>query len=691
MAIGDELQVLLGLVPIRDRAGIARGTMADAATAAANGQRPPPLQIPPGMGQKPASAGDAADITLPDDVRTEYTSGSGRAMSPVKAPSLGKGPVPGTPTADSERVVAASPAAAPSPEVVRGSDIIAQAYLQQQRQARLQSIFQSIGGIVGSLRGESVGGGGAAGGGGPDLNALKTIIDMRNQENQQATALQLRAQGIDTIQRKFGFSPEDAALYYDSGAYTKLIDQDSIAKREEAKRAGTTREELLKPEVVDALSRRLGQPPEVIRAGIRDGKITPKDLTDIEGTQSQTAERNLKSTITARDYVDRGWAQTHPEEAAAYWSKLLGRPVNAGEIGLNATNDEAWKKWTAQQSAGGQSEIDARAATAAEARAKTGEITQKTEQERKANVAYDFYKDNPEAFARLHGIPLEQAQRIVSERKNYDKYQETSGPTAYAGEAAYAEAKRGGYKGSREDWEAIKAPKPSPGEQAAAGIIGKIGTKYVDMADEVEKSNIEREGAGRELFKSWDAQLRTGSSLSEKENTVRKTLAKTFGLTDEAGNKTDVFFAQLNGAVQNLGQDLSGPLSDKDIIFLKGQVGNKEMSAEAIRRLMLIHDNVKMFQAEQKRELIIRAKRGDTEGMDKDTAEALRRVPTPSAPKVNVFIEEKLANDPQEVAGIVAHRNDPQYLAGVDHVWGRRASQHVLEKYDREHPNEGGR
>jgi hypothetical protein len=39
MAIGDDLQILLGMVPIRDRAGIARGTMADAAVAAANPQR----------------------------------------------------------------------------------------------------------------------------------------------------------------------------------------------------------------------------------------------------------------------------------------------------------------------------------------------------------------------------------------------------------------------------------------------------------------------------------------------------------------------------------------------------------------------------------------------------------------------------------------------------------------------------
>src|SRR3954467_4410071 len=94
MAIGDDLQILLGMVPIRDRAGIARGTMADAAQAAAsphaNGQeltrqgfdfaRPPAFALPPGMGQP-------GDVQLPDGVNTEYTAGSGgRAMSPAKPP-----------------------------------------------------------------------------------------------------------------------------------------------------------------------------------------------------------------------------------------------------------------------------------------------------------------------------------------------------------------------------------------------------------------------------------------------------------------------------------------------------------------------------------------------------------------------------------------------------------------------------
>src|SRR3954470_23811180 len=162
MAIGDDLQILLGMVPIRDRAGIARGTMADAAAAAADGphaegqaltrqgfDRPPAFALPPGM---LTGSDGAADIRLPDGVNTEYASASGGKLSPVKAPGLGKGPVPGTPTADSERVVASSPMAAPSPGVVRGSEIMRQAMETQKRQELMQQLFHGLGQIVGGIR-----------------------------------------------------------------------------------------------------------------------------------------------------------------------------------------------------------------------------------------------------------------------------------------------------------------------------------------------------------------------------------------------------------------------------------------------------------------------------------------------------------------------------------------------------------
>jgi hypothetical protein len=77
------------------------------------------------------------------------------------------------------------------------------------------------------------------GGGVRTSTTLKTIIDMRNAENQQAAALAIRKQTIDELQRSNGYSPEMAAAKYDSGEYKDDLKQDTIAKREAAKLAGT--------------------------------------------------------------------------------------------------------------------------------------------------------------------------------------------------------------------------------------------------------------------------------------------------------------------------------------------------------------------------------------------------------------------------------------------------------------------
>src|SRR3954467_7009609 len=133
--IGDELRTILGMMPTRDRAGIARGTMADDAmrsSAAADsgnaegaalmqqGQRPPQIQIPPQM-----RGGDGAAPQLPDDVPTAFASGRGDGGAP---------PVP------QERVVASGPAAAPPAGVATRASDVAMAVLEQQH--RQQKMMQ---------------------------------------------------------------------------------------------------------------------------------------------------------------------------------------------------------------------------------------------------------------------------------------------------------------------------------------------------------------------------------------------------------------------------------------------------------------------------------------------------------------------------------------------------------------------
>src|SRR3954471_16833375 len=137
--IGDELRTILGMMPTRDRAGIARGTMADDAmrssAAAESGnaegaalmqqggpprpapQAPPQVKLPPMGGPGGLPPGD---IQLPDNVPTAYASGRGDGGAPVPQ----------------ERVVASGPAAAPPAKVATQASDVAIAMLEQQDRQR---------------------------------------------------------------------------------------------------------------------------------------------------------------------------------------------------------------------------------------------------------------------------------------------------------------------------------------------------------------------------------------------------------------------------------------------------------------------------------------------------------------------------------------------------------------------------
>src|SRR4051812_25225953 len=152
--IGEELRTILGMMPTRDRAGIARGTMADEAmksSANAEGQTlmqqgmdgarppmpgPPQIKLPPMGG--PGAPPPPADVTLPPNVPAEYASGRGGGQPSVPAPQ--------------ERVVAASPAAAPSQAVAtRASDVMLAKLEQDAKQQKMQQLFGSLGLIANSL------------------------------------------------------------------------------------------------------------------------------------------------------------------------------------------------------------------------------------------------------------------------------------------------------------------------------------------------------------------------------------------------------------------------------------------------------------------------------------------------------------------------------------------------------------
>ena len=116
MTIGDDIFTILGMMPIRDRAGIQRATMADEAVKASGGPNAEGQALTQ-QGQAPAADPAAADgraqpqgdVQLPDDVPTAFAAGKSKVALP----------------APTERTIAASPAANPSPAVMRGTDVIA--------------------------------------------------------------------------------------------------------------------------------------------------------------------------------------------------------------------------------------------------------------------------------------------------------------------------------------------------------------------------------------------------------------------------------------------------------------------------------------------------------------------------------------------------------------------------------------
>ena len=700
--IGEDMQVILGLVPIRDRAGIARGTMADAAAvseAKAAGPRPPQFQIPPTMGQTsgpPASIANMAtpematknaeaDFTLPDNVRTEYTAGSGggRAMSPVKP--LVKQPLPPpTPEPAQERVIASSPAAAPSPAVIRNSDVLLAAYEKQQRAARLQSIFSSIGGMVGSLRGENVSSGGGGGGGGPDLNTLKTIMDMRKDEDQQASALQLRKQGIDELQRMNNWSPERAAMEYDSGGYKDTIKQDTVAKREEAKRAGTAREALLKPEVVDALSKRLGQPPEVVRSQILNGSIGPKDLADIEHTQSTTASQNQATVAKQFDFTNRRNAVEKPEEMAAELSKMFGRPISPTQVKVGALTDTSWTNYLQQLSEGGQGEIDAKRATAEHNRATAEKERADTAREKQAAMSYDEAKADPVEFARRHP-ELDTPAKIAAALENrgtYEEYGKKAVPNAstHLQEWTQDELRRkalGLPSRSLPDFVASMQPKhiETPEEKASGAALTHTTTKfYDDRVKPAEDKAAEIRNAIHPSQDMWTPDMITGSgNLSDWEAKGRRVAANLLGYSDQAAQDTQIFFNERKSkALEMRAKSLPGALSDGDREFLLDIAGNKDMSPDTLRRLLTIQEKYNRSQVIDHNEEVRRRKADDPA-----TWKHLREVQLPDPGR---FVREDVAKPRGQILLKQLYENpdNPQAIREFDKAFGKGLSAYYL-------------
>jgi hypothetical protein len=605
--IGDELRTILGMMPTRDRAGIARGTMADDAmrsSAAADsgnaegaalmqqGQRPPQIQIPPQM-----RGGDGAAPQLPDDVPTAFASGRGDGGAP---------PVP------QERVVASGPAAAPPAGVATRASDVAMAVLEQQhRQQKMMQLVGSLGLIANAFNrnptsaastrsslADMIGGGGAGGHGGNALGDIKTIQDMRRQEDADITLAQTKSQMVDNAMRMFGLSKQDAEARFSTGELQKLFDPATIKTREADQRAGRVRMDLSDPAVITEIAKRTGSPEAVVKADIANGKIGQKEIADILHTQAQS-----------------------------------------GKLGADT----------------------------AEARRATGEAE-------KADRAFAFYKDNPEAFAQLHGIKdVNEARAIVSDRKNYDKYQETSGPTAYGPEAGYTRAKREGYTGTRADWEKVKDTKDSPEDKA----YGQSLVDQVKEFGESQKSINERVnnmvGARAMQEASISDDLIVGSKLSDMTLNARKVAAKALGYADTAAENTDVFKKLRDAQALQLQQTLKGQTSNADVEWLKGIAGSDEMSVASLRRLMLLQDKADRIMIEQHNKRLADAQASDS-------GKSYRGYKPVNYPPPGPLLSELLRSKPQDVAAMkAADPNDAQMQKGVREKYGPGVFEFVRE------------
>jgi hypothetical protein len=300
MAIGDDLQILLGMVPIRDRAGIARGTMADAAAAAAEPRsRPPAFALPPGMLTGSDGAQPPADVQLPDGVNTEYASGK---LSPVKAPSLGKGPIP-DPSADSERVVASSPMAAPSPGVMRNSEIMYRAMEAQRRQEAMQQLFHGLGQIVGGIRGENVPSRAAgAGAGSNNLNNIQTLMQMRAQEDMAAEALAQKQRRIDDMMQTQNVSRDHARVLVETDEDKKRNDPAELRAAEKIRETSRILQSL-EPHI-PVYAAAIGMDEDALRLMARNNPEKAIELMKPESIetarQKQLANTETEAAQTAR-------------------------------------------------------------------------------------------------------------------------------------------------------------------------------------------------------------------------------------------------------------------------------------------------------------------------------------------------------------------------------------------------------
>ncbi len=531
MTIGDDIFTILGMMPIRDRAGIQRATMADEAVKASagpnaegqqltqQGQRPPPMGAPP------------PDVQLPDGIGTAYASGrAGKAPSMTLPPPV-------------ERTIAASPAASPSPEVARGSDMIL-AEMERRKQAEnMNGVFASLGLLANALNrggsadstrtalaGEAFGGGSK----GASVAEMIALSKLRGEENAAVNEAQARAKMVDQAQRMFGLSKQDAEARAATGELQKLFDPATIAKREEDSRAQRTRMDLAKPEVVAEIAKRTGMPPAVVEADIRSGKIGQKEISDILHTQAQTGKLGAETAETLQKTEEA-------RKAALSFEDAKKDPV------------EFAKRYP-------QLDTPAKVAAALANR-----------------PTYDEFTKNALSNATPH---LKEWEQDELRRKQLQL------PSR-----------------SLPEFVAAMQPKhiESPEEKGEAASVTHIAKGLSDEHTRVSAIDRKLRTWDPIAQSLYDEKQLGGTKFSQMALGLRKTLGQMVlpeGQYDEKVVQSETFFNTIGENVLRRAKEFPGALSNDDRIFLQQLSGTMEMSPRSIRELMLIGE--KMARAEMR-------------------------------------------------------------------------------------------
>ena len=620
MTIGDDLQVLLGLVPIRDRAGIQRGTMATEAARASDGNAegqaltrqgfdfaraaPPPVQVPPGMGGAPEP--DAANMPV-----------AGGAPAQFVIPGSTGGPSAAPTPAPRERVVAASPAAAPSPEVKRYSDIMLEHLEQQKRQAKMQQLFNGLGLLANGLfnrdadssnatqRALSSGGGG---GGGGDIGTLKTLLEMRGKEDETIRARANEENAIDTLMRLHGWDYHRAKAHVDSGKAGEGLTTE-VTQRAAARESETLKSRLL--EDVPRYAKILGEDENSVRARIINDpneftkSLSPKVIADVEKDRATTTQIGVDTRQKKADIVGIEEAQGSPAAVAERYRKMGYTWVTEDTIKSAAANTPTWTEFN------------------------------KNHQPLSTDTQQDLAIEN--RMRKERGLP----------------------------ELTPSEFKKAGQQPHIED---------TAGKVGAAGMT-KAVTEYIDKEIPAKRAIAENiSGSNAEAQDRWRSDIITGGGpISKVHESALRTAGHLLGIPQERVANSQMLFNHMTGEALKMRKELlPGAMSDSDRIFLAELgTGNREWSADTVQRFLIIQEKYQAAQLWRKNE--------ETRRLKAEKPVEYQGASIIPMPPPNRFLRESLeSRKGQEALNTLHEDPSPKNKRIFDEMYGKGRADYFL-------------